>query len=427
MINNSTKFKSFIHGAGLSICVKGFAVISMFLMNLIIARSLGLVEAGLFFFGFTIITLLSSLGRLGLEQTLVRNIAVFKKSNSFSHIRSIYKKSMLWSFAFCVVCSIILILVWDPLISKIFTAKGFKPVFIIIILCLPFFSLNILQAYAFQGMEKVVTSLTFLSILIPVQVSTYVYLFELDSATQTAFAFLISTLIALVIGFFSWVQSLPKSQKIGIVADKIILKSSVPLWGYVVLSQLIQWYSQLVLGIFGNVSDVAILAVSQRISLLVSVMLLAVNHLVAPKFARLFSEKNTRELKKLTVWTVRLLLMVGLPVLAAIIIFPEQILSLFGKEYIDGAKTLIILAIGQLVNITTGSVAFLLSMTKHEKELRNNTLVTVMIIIPVGLYLISSFGLLGAAITTSLSVSLHNVLLAVAVRKKLNINVFKII
>ena len=76
---------------------------------------------------------------------------------------------------------------------------------------------------------------------------------------------------------------------------------------------------------------------------------------------------NIRELKRLTVWSVRLLLAAGLPIIAVIIIFPGKILSLFGSEYTQGALVLIILAFGQLVNIMTGSVAMLLSMTKYEK------------------------------------------------------------
>ena len=127
----------------------------------------------------------------------------------------------------------------------------------------------------------------------------------------------------------------------------------------------------------------------------------------------------------MTVWSVRLLLAAGLPIIAVIIIFPGKILSLFGSEYTQGALVLIILAFGQLVNIMTGSVAMLLSMTKYERELRNMTIITALIVLPFGFYLISSFGLIGAAITTSFSIALHNLLLALSVYSKLGINVLK--
>ena len=94
--------------------------------------------------------------------------------------------------------------------------------------------------------------------------------------------------------------------------------------------------------------------------------------------------------------------------------FPGKILSLFGSEYTHGALVLFILAFGQLVNIMTGSVAMLLSMTKYERELRNKTIITALIVLPFGFYLISSFGLVGAAITTSFSIALHNLLLALS-------------
>ena len=177
MTDKSINLKSFIYGSGLSIGMRGFAVIAMFLMDLIISRSLGLDEAGFFFLGVTMVTFLSSIGRMGLEQTLVKNIAIFNNEKSFSKVRSIYKKSMFISLSLCTFLSLSLIFLWDPLISKIFTTEGFKPVFILMMCCLPFFSLNILQAYVFQGAERIMTSLIFLNILIPIQVSfMYTYL-----------------------------------------------------------------------------------------------------------------------------------------------------------------------------------------------------------------------------------------------------------
>jgi len=425
MTDKSINLKNFIYGAGLSIGMRGFAVIAMFLMDLIISRSLGLDEAGFFFLGVTMVTFLSSIGRMGLEQTLVKNIAIFNNEKSFSKVRSIYKKSMFISLSLCTFLSLSLIFLWDPLVSKIFTTEGFKPVFILMMCCLPFFSLNILQAYVFQGAERIMTSLIFLNILIPIQVSIYVYLFEISSAVQSAQAFLLSSLTALIIGVIIWLTSIPRAADKKIISNRIIFKTSLPLWGYIILTQLILWYSQLILGIFGNAGEVAILAISQRISLLVSVMLLAVNNIVSPKFAKLFADGKIRELKRLTVWSVRLLLAAGLPIIAVIVIFPEKILSLFGREYTQGALVLIILAFGQLVNIMTGSVAMLLSMTKYERELRNKTIITAFIVLPFGFYLISSFGLIGAAITTSFSIALHNLLLALSVYSKLGINVLK--
>ena len=255
--------KSFIFRASISMVVKSVSVLAMFLMTLIISRSLDIYEAGLFFLGFTVITLLSSFGRIGLEQTLVKKIAIFKNINSFPKLQSLYRRSMFLCATFCVFISLLLIFLWDPFISNIFGKKEFKSVFFIMMLCLPFFSLNSLNAFAFQGLEKITTSLILLSILIPIQVSTYVYVFEISSATQTAWAFLCASLIAFISGAVIWLHSVPKGNGNEIVSNKSILRTSIPLWIFVVVSQLIQFYSQLILGIYGSISDVAILAVSQ--------------------------------------------------------------------------------------------------------------------------------------------------------------------
>ena len=78
------KLYKFLHSIGLAAFVKGLSVFIMFVMNLIVARSLDLNEAGLFFLGFTTLILLSAVGRMGFEQTLISHIAIFSESNTFS-------------------------------------------------------------------------------------------------------------------------------------------------------------------------------------------------------------------------------------------------------------------------------------------------------------------------------------------------------
>lgn len=57
----------------------------------------------------------------------------------------------------------------------------------------------------------------------------------------------------------------------------------------------------------------------------------------------------------------------AVPVLAFMVFFPEFLMGLFGEEYKVAAPLLQILAIGQFINVITGSVGYLLNMTGHEK------------------------------------------------------------
>lgn len=61
----------------------------------------------------------------------------------------------------------------------------------------------------------------------------------------------------------------------------------------------------------------------------------------------------------------------ALPIVGFMLIFPERLMWLFGEQFKSGANLLRIFALGQFVNVMTGCVGYLLSMSGHERVLRN--------------------------------------------------------
>ncbi len=82
---------------------------------------------------------------------------------------------------------------------------------------------------------------------------------------------------------------------------------------------------------------------------------------------------------------------------------------------------LTILAVGQFINVVTGSVGYLLMMTGNEKLMRNNTLVVGGVSIVIGSIAIPLWGRVGAALTTSFSLVTLNVAAFYLVWRKLRI------
>ena len=109
------------------------------------------------------------------------------------------------------------------------------------------------------------------------------------------------------------------------------------------------------------------------------------------------------------------------PFVLLCVLIPEWLLSWFGPEFRSGATALVILALGQFVNVATGSVATLLAMTHNETAIRNAHFVSVIVNLAAALVLIPTLGILGAAAASAIALALANLLLAVAVRKRLGI------
>ena len=65
---------------------------------------------------------------------------------------------------------------------------------------------------------------------------------------------------------------------------------------------------------------------------------------------------------------------ISFPVLLICLLLPDFLLGIFGPEFICGKQILIILCVGQFINVSTGSVGQILAMTNREKLLRISVL-----------------------------------------------------
>ena len=111
------------------------------------------------------------------------------------------------------------------------------------------------------------------------------------------------------------------------------------------------------------------------------------------------------------------------PPLALFLLFPGFMMGLFGDEFRAGAPLLAVLAVGQFINVATGSVGYLLIMSGHEKWILNRSIFIAAISLALNLLLIPRFGTLGAAMATAISVASTNLIALYLVHKHLGITI----
>jgi O-antigen/teichoic acid export membrane protein len=115
-----------------------------------------------------------------------------------------------------------------------------------------------------------------------------------------------------------------------------------------------------------------------------------------------------RAVRRLAKISTRAMLALALPVVVVMSVFSDFIMSIFGEGFAQAAPLLVIIAVGQLINVSTGSVGFLLNMTGHERDMRNVTLFSGPLTIICAVWFTTSWGVLGAAYATALGLSLQN-------------------
>lgn len=414
--------REMLFGSIIGLGIKVLSAISIFVMNIAVARTLGAAEAGLFFLGFTLITMAAAVGRLGLDQTIVRFIAAQQATDAIGMLHSVYRKSVIWV---ALASSGLALLGWiyiDWLVKNLFDQPGFEPVLRSFLLAIPLVALYTMQAQALQGLRKIAKSMLTLSVVAPVILLLLMLLTPVTSAAALANYFNIACLLTLGVGLIFWFQSAPRHKSTELFPSDLLRKTCIPLWAVAVLSQVVQWSSQLMLGAWSSSEAVAFFATAQRTAMLTSFVLFAVNSIAAPKFAAMYAKGDHDGLKRLAIISVRLMLLAAAPALIFMLLFPEWLMGFFGDEFRDASTALVILAIGQFVNIATGSVGYLLSMTGHEQKVRNNAFFSALIGVIFGFILIPSYSLLGAAIATALAVASQNLLGVYQVRKHIGFN-----
>lgn len=105
-------------------------------------------------------------------------------------------------------------------------------------------------------------------------------------------------------------------------------------------------------------------------------------------------------------------------------IFADDTMSIFGKDFSSLGNILRIMAAGRYVNVLTGSVGSLLIMTGHEREQRLAVLISAVMSVILSLILIPLLGLLGAAISYAIALAAQNLLSVYFVKKRLGFWMF---
>lgn len=422
--------KIFFKDAALAFAVRVFGALSGFLMNLIIVRTFSSSESGLFFLAYSLTMILGLLSTLGFTSSIVKFIGAFSSEGNWGIVKGVF----ICASKYTIITSAIvgaLIYVFSYQISIfIFQKEQLIPLIEITSIVIPFYAIYRLMGFAFQGVHKPVFSVFLQNIsnqfFVIIVLLVFLFIEFKPSIYQLSLIFLIGAILTALLGCVFWIKRKEHQVNEDVSQNKNLILSAKSLWVVLLMETLVQWSGQIIVGVYVTPEQVAYFSVAQRIAMLTSFILIAVNLVVAPKFAAIHRTGNIEELRGTSILCGRLIFTLALPVVFTLLVFPEFFLSFFGEEYRKASLILQILVIGQFISVISGTVIFLLSMTGHEKDLRNVVLLSGPIALVLGLVLTPYFGTIGAAIATSLSLATQNFFAVYMVKKRLGFNTLNI-
>lgn len=188
------------------------------------------------------------------------------------------------------------------------------------------------------------------------------------------------------------------------------------------VSQRVGHYVEIfLLGLLGSGAAVGIFAVAQTISAAIGLANSAIVRISSPMMAELSSGERWGEAEEVLRSATRWAVVWTAPGIMGVLLFGEDLLHLLGGDYALGAVALAILLVGQGVSSATGSVGVVLNMSGKAWYNVLNTTVLFGLRVILGLVLIPSLGLAGAALGRSAAVVLVSLILVLQVRRILGV------
>ncbi len=418
-------------GAG-SVFVQGAAMVLSLSVTVVLARTLGPKDYGLYAYVFSLVSFLAVPIEYGLPSLVIRETARGELDAKWDLVRSVWRWSniatILYSFLVATVLGISVFLFFSHFSSvQIYTlAWG--------IFLLLFMSLGKVRGAELRGLRHVVIGQLPDAVVRPLFliVGTLGLIFLWPSHRLTAAYAMMLHGLAGFMAFFAatWVlrkvrpDSLKKYTS-PIYETRAWAKATFLLALLAGTRLMGQHIGILVLGFFVNQADVGIFKVVAQGGVLVVFGVLAANMTIAPHFARLYAGGDKARLQRAVILSSRASFAIALPIVLIFVLWGRQILShVFGPAFVAGYIALIIVAAGQLSSAVMGAVAYLLNMTGHERDVASSVAIAVVCDIGLNFALIPLWGINGAAVAMALSFVLWNGLLWRAARKRLGIDSF---
>ncbi len=417
--------KTVAKGAGIAFIGLILGKLFAYLTRVFIARSMGPEAYGLISMGLAIVSILATISLFGLNPGLTRFIAFYRGKKEMGKVRG----SILSSFKITLPISIVfsvLLFVFSKQISFFFSKPELVSIIQIFSIALPFSVATGLFHSIFLGFKQVKQKVYTveigknLSTLLLVAVFFYLGFNILGTTLGFVLGFFFSALIGLC---YMKSKISPYLKKIKTIpATRELIYFSWPLLMVGTLVLVMSWTDVLMLGYFDTAANVGIYSAALNTCVFLGAVSTAFGFIFIPLISELYSQNKKEEIRKIYKTSTRWMFSIIFPMFLIFVLFPDNILRiLFGEEFVLGSLTLVILTFGNLIIVISGLSRETLTAIGKTKINMYLTFITAISNFFINLFLIPIYGMIGAAIATSSSVILYQILSLFFLYKKIKI------
>ena len=334
--------------------IRGTGMVSLFLVNIVIARNFGAATQGLYQIGLGWVIVMSTIFRLGQDQLMLRTAAECKAQNDFDMINRKLNASLVLGLAALVVGTAVALLLIRFNVLKVESGEGREFLSLMVFAILPTGVLmivtetirgwqNAMRAMVWQGSvpQTLVMLLLLLAVLITPQITS------LFIAGIYVAVFAGSALCA----WLTWRHicvctfDLPRLSDVSVMIDK-----GWHFWIYSVLNSIISWIDILILGWVATPETVGHYFAVVRTGAVLGHIVQITSAGAVARLALYYAQMEYANFANLFRLYFRFFGICALPLAAILLMFPDKIMSVWGSHYESDTQLFLVYGGFQILN-----------------------------------------------------------------------------
>lgn len=399
----------------------------LYLSQIVLARWMGSFEYGIYVFVWTWVLILGGLSHLGLNLAIIRLLPVYRETNDMEGYRGLVRGSRLLALGagtVVMLAGLAGIYLLEPHIANHFVLPAY-----LALICIPLYAMTDVQDGIGRGNAWMGLALLPPYVVRPILLLGSAYAacklgLNMNAATAAGGA-IIATWGAGLIQLLLINRQIHKTVPNGprTYAFKSWLTVSLPLLVIAACELVLQNADVLVISRFMTPADVGIYFAAGKTMALIMFVHYAVGSAVANRFAALNARGDKDKLREFVKDAVNWTFWPSLAGAVVILALGKPLLWLFGPQFEAGYPVMTILVVGFLFRSSMGPAEFLLNMLGEQALCATVLTASAMLDVALNFALVPNFGLIGAAIGTSISLMMAALMNSIVVWRRLEIEI----
>lgn len=185
-----------------------------------------------------------------------------------------------------------------------------------------------------------------------------------------------------------------------------VLRFAAPLLASLLIASLANRSDIFMIGYWLQPEQIGFYGAALQTASIIALILGCLDSVASPLISKAISGDNKSELEPLLQTVLRWSVTIALPVFLVFVLFPAEVLSMFGNRFHEASYCLVLLAMSQVINAASGSSNTALVLAGYSRVVMWNSVWLGVVQIGLNVLLVPIYGITGAAAGTAFALAL---------------------